>query len=131
MLFTTVLAAVLVLELVLGGHLAVLHGPAAGHVGLEGEVVLGEGPGVDDLAAEVLCGEGLVLVSRHHQVGQRVEVEGAVVVPVDGAGVQGEGGQVALEGGCEHGREHDSKNAGKSERNKISKQLQGELVPGR
>ena len=81
MSFTTVLAVVLgVVELVLGRHLAVLHGPAAGHVCLEGEVVLGERPGVDDLAAEVLCGEWFVLVGGHHQVGERVEVEGAVVV---------------------------------------------------
>ena len=93
-----------VLSLVLRGHLAVLHCPAARHVGLEGEVMLSEGPGVDDLAAEVLCGERLVLVGRHHQVWQRVEVEGAVVVPVHGAGVQGQGGQVALQGGVSRSR---------------------------
>ena len=58
--------------------------------------MLGEGAGVDDLAADILGSEGLELVRGDHEVRERVEGEGAVVVPVHGARVQGQRGQVRL-----------------------------------
>ena len=84
--------------LVLLRDLTVLHCPGAGDVGLEGEVVLGEGAGVDDLAAQVLCCEGFKLVSSDDEVREGVEGEGAVIVPEDRTGMEGEGGEVALAG---------------------------------
>ena len=83
---------------VLIGNLAVLHSPGAGNIGLEGEIMLGKRSRVDHFAPKVLCDERLVLVGGDHQVREGVEVEGAVKVPVDGAGVERQGGEVALAG---------------------------------
>lgn len=65
-------------------------------VGLEGKVILSEGSGVNDLTSQLLRVEGVELVSSHNQVWERVEKQGAIVVPVDRAGVQWHWGQVAL-----------------------------------
>ena len=58
--------------LILVRNLTVLHCSATGDVGLEGEVVLGECPGVDDLTAQVLSCKGLKLISRDDEVWERV-----------------------------------------------------------
>ena len=58
--------------------------------------MLCEGAGVYHLAPNVLSRERLELVSCDHEVREGVEGEGAVMIPVDWAGVQGQGAQVGL-----------------------------------
>ena len=58
--------------------------------------MLCEGAGIDNLAPNVFRSEGLELVCRDHEVGEGVEGEGAVMVPVDGGCVQGQRAQVGL-----------------------------------
>ena len=58
--------------------------------------MLCEGAGIDNLAPNVFRSEGLKLVRRDHEVGEGIEGEGAVMVPVDGGGVQRQGAQVGL-----------------------------------
>ena len=60
--------------------------------------MLCEGAGIDNLAPNVFRSEGLELVRRDHEVGEGIEGEGAVMVPVDGGGVQRQGAQGGLSG---------------------------------
>ena len=48
------------------------------------------------MASLLLGAEGVELVPDDDEVREGVDPEGGVVVPVHGAGVQGEGGEVAL-----------------------------------
>ena len=78
-------------------HLAVFDRLFGGDVRLEAKVVLGKRPGVDNGAAEVGGGEGLILVAHDHQVWEGIELQGPVVVPVHRAGVEGQRCQMALQ----------------------------------
>ena len=60
--------------------------------------MLGEGARVDHFAANIVGSEGLELVGRHHEVGERIEAEGAVEVPVDWTHVKRERSEVSLAG---------------------------------
>ena len=62
--------------------------------------MLGERSRVDDFTANIVDvgREGLELVCRHDEVGQGVEAEGAVEVPVDWTHVEREGSEVSLAG---------------------------------
>ena len=60
--------------------------------------MFGKGPRVDHLTAAVLRSERFKLVRRDDEVGEGVEAEGPVVVPVDRAHVQGQRGEVGLAG---------------------------------
>ena len=73
---------------VLVRYLAVLHSPCAGHISLEGEIMLGKWSRVDHFAPKVLGNEGLVLVGGDDQVREGIEMESTVEVPVHRAGVE-------------------------------------------
>ncbi len=79
-----------------GGDLTVFYLLGSGQVRLKGEVVFAKRPRIDKLASHLLGAEGVEFVSDHHQVRQWIQVHRPVEVPVDGADVQWQGGQVTL-----------------------------------
>ena len=62
--------------------------------------MLREGARVDHLTAQVLCCEGLKLVSRDDEVREGVEGEGAVIVPEDRTGMERKGSKMPLTCDC-------------------------------
>ena len=62
--------------------------------------MLGECSRIDNFAPDILRSEGLELVCRHHEVGQRIEAEGPVKVPVHWTRVERQGGEMCLAGDC-------------------------------